>query len=117
VPIAGGQSIGDQLEYSLEPDGVTLKAKDSLELFADQTWYRVTPTAGFAVAPFTLDLCVLWGDANNSGRVTTADYTEVKNHMSERTEDRCDLNGTGRVTTADYTVVKSHMNNRAPAKP
>ncbi|HUW81941.1 MAG TPA: dockerin type I domain-containing protein [Phycisphaerae bacterium] len=86
-------------------------------MLTDQVWYQITPATGFAVAPFTLDVCTLFGDANGSGRVTTADYAEVKGHMGEYTDGRCDLNGSDRVTTADYNVVKDHMGDRRPAKP
>jgi len=100
-----------------DPTGATLKATENGEVLLDQTWYRISADASFGVNAFTLDLCTLRGDANNSGRVTTADYTEVKNHMGERTDARYDLNGTGRVTTADYSVVKANLGHRTPAKP
>ncbi|HUW82674.1 MAG TPA: SUMF1/EgtB/PvdO family nonheme iron enzyme [Phycisphaerae bacterium] len=117
APIGGGQDEGDWFLCSVEPDGVTLKAIEDGAVLLDRTWYRITPSASFAVEPFVLDVCTLRGDANGSGRVTTADYVEVKAHMGEYTDARYDLNCTGRVTTADYTVVKGHMGNRAPAKP
>jgi len=113
----GGWEEGDAFTYSIEPGGVTLKAVEEGPMLTDRTWYQITPAAGFAVPPFALDLCTLFGDANNSGRVTTADYSEVKSHMTEHTDGRADLNGSGRVTTADYSVVKSHIGNRRPAKP
>ena len=62
-------------------------------------------------------MCTLMGDADNSGRVTTADYSQVKAHMGERTDSRYDLNGSGRITTADYSVVKNHMGQRRPPRP
>ena len=117
TPIGGGQNEGDWFLCSVEPDGVTLKAIEDGPVLLDRTWYRIAPTPDLEVGPFTIDLCTLQGDANGSGRVTTADYVEVKAHMGEYTDARYDLNGTGRVTTADYTVVKGHMGNRAPAKP
>jgi len=113
----GGWDEGDAFGYSLEPDGVTLRAVEEGPMLTDQTWYRITPGVGFGVQVFGFDLCTLFGDANNSGRVTTADYSEVKAHMGEYTDARCDLNGSGRVTTADYSVVKSNMSHRIPAKP
>jgi hypothetical protein len=113
----GGFEEGNAFTDSVEPDGVTLKAVEQGPILADQTWYHVTPTAAFEVEPFAFDLCTLVGDANNSGRVTTADYSEVKAHMSEYTDAPCDLNGSGRVTTADYSVVKAHLGSRAPTKP
>ena len=115
--LGGGFEEGDAFTYSVEPDGMTLKAVEQGPILTDQTWYQVTPTPAFEVESFAFDLCTLFGDANNSGRVTTADYTEVKLHMGEYTDTRYDLNGSGRVTTADYGVVKTYMNNRAPTKP
>ena len=99
-----------------DPNGSTLKAIENGAQLADLTWYRVTPSQDFAAEAFTLDVATLRGDGNNSGRVTTADYSEVKAHMGERTDARYDLNGSGRITTADYSVVKANMGNRAPAK-
>ena len=113
----GGFEEGGAFAYSVEPDGVTLKAVEEGPILTDQTWYHVTPTAGFEVESFAFDLCTLIGDANNSGRVTTADYSEVKLRMGEYTDARYDLNGSGRVTTADYSVVKANLGHRAPAKP
>ncbi|HUW83580.1 MAG TPA: dockerin type I domain-containing protein [Phycisphaerae bacterium] len=109
--------VSGAFTYAVEADGVTLKAVEDGPQLADQTWYRVTPSQDFAAEAFTLDVCTLQGDANNSGRVTTADYSEVKAHLGEYTDSRYDLNGSGRVTTADYSVVKAHLGIRAPAKP
>ena len=113
----GGWEEGDAFAYSVEPDGVTLRAVEEGPMLTDQTWYRISPGVGFGVQAFSFDVCTVFGDASNSGRVTTADYIDVKDHMTEYTGARYDLNGSGRVTTADYTVVKSHMNNRCPPKP
>ncbi|HUW84807.1 MAG TPA: dockerin type I domain-containing protein [Phycisphaerae bacterium] len=117
VPLAGGSDLGANFTYSVEPDGVTLKAVEQGAVLTDQTWYGVSPATAFAVAPFVLDLCTLRGDADNSGRVTTADYAAVKGQMGQYTDGRSDLNGNGRVTTADYSVVKAHMGSRTPVKP
>jgi len=119
-PIGGGADVGDQFDYSLETTSVaddSLKAVEVGSVLANLTWYRVTPAAGLDVEPFALDLCVLIGDANGSGRITTADYAEIKEHMGEYTDARYDLNGSGRVTTADYSVVKANMGDRTPTKP
>ena len=62
-------------------------------------------------------LVTLQGDCDGSARVTTADYTCVKYHLNERTDDRWDLDGSERVTTGDYVVLKYNMNQRAPLKP
>jgi len=117
TPVEGGPDLGGLFAYSVESDGVTLRAQENTQVLANQTWYRYAPTPEFEVEPFSVDLCTLWGDANGSGRVTTADYSEVKAHLSEYTDARYDLNGSGRVTTADYSVVKSYMNDRMPTKP
>jgi len=116
--------VSASFSYSVDPNdtgdstGATLKASEVGPVLTDQTWYHVSSAAGWAdVVPFAFDLCALRGDANNSARVTTADYIEVKNHIGERTDARYDLNGSARITTADYIVVKDHMGNRAPTKP
>jgi len=97
-----------------------LKLKENGQVLSDQTWYRITPGAGFTeAAPFVLDVCTLRGDGNNSGRVTTADYSVIKSNLGQRGE--CplfaDLNGSARVTTADYSVVKANLGHRKPSKP
>lgn len=117
VPLAGGIDVGSSFACSIEPDGVTLKAVEGGAVLADQTWYQVTAAPGFEVSDFALEVCALVGDANGSGRVTTADYSEVKAHMSQYTDARYDLNGSGRITTADYSVVKANLGHRAPTKP
>ncbi len=112
--------VSGAFTYSVDPNdpnGSTLTAVENGAQLADQTWYRVTPAQDFAAEAFTLDVVTLRGDGNNSGRVTTADYSEVKAHMGERTDARYDLNGSGRITTADYSVVKANMGSRTPAKP
>jgi hypothetical protein len=117
TPIGGGADLGASFTYSIEPDGVTLKAVEAGSALSNQTWYRITPDASLDVEAFALDVCTLTGDANGSNRITTADYAEVKAHMAEYTDAGYDLNGNGRVTTADYSVVKAHMGQRTPTKP
>jgi hypothetical protein len=112
--------VSGAFAYSVDPNdpnGTTLTAVENGAQLADQMWYRVTPSQDFAVEMFTLDVATLRGDGNDSGRVTTADYSDVKAHMGERTDARYDLNGSGRITTADYSVVKANLGNRAPSKP
>ena len=120
VEIGGGPDVSSAFVYELDPNdpnGLTLKATENGAQLTNLTWYQVTPAADLAVEPFSLDVCVLFGDANNSARVTTADYSEVKSHIGEYTDARYELNGNGRVTTADYSVVKAHMGDRTPTKP
>jgi hypothetical protein len=112
--------VSDLFDYDLDPDdpnGATLLATEDGPQLTNATWYRIGPAPGLGVEPFALDLCVLWGDADDSGRVTTADYSQVKTHLGELTDARYDLNGTGRVTTSDYSVVKAYLGDRQPAKP
>jgi len=121
VPLAGGSAVTSQFAFSVMPGGSTLCAEE-IDPLPNQTWYRITPTPEFAVMPFVLDVCTLWGDVNLSRRVTTADYAAVKAHMGQITTDPCayelwDVNCTGRVTTADYAVIKEHMGDRPPPKP
>jgi len=117
VPLGGGADQGGAFDYSIEPDGVTLKAVEQGTVLTNETWYQVTPAAGLAVQPFALDICALIGDCNGSGRVTTYAYSCVKGSIGIYTDDRRDLNGSGRITTADYSVVKSHLGDRLPPKP
>ena len=113
----GGWEEGNAFTYLVEPDGTTLKAIEEGPMLTNLTWYHITPGPGLHVEPFAFDLCTLAGDCNNSGRVTTADYSEVKAYMGEYTDAPYDLNGTGRITTADYSIVKANMGSRAPTKP
>jgi len=112
----GGWEEGDAFTYSIEPDGVTLKAVEQGPMLPNLTWYQITPM-DLDVDWFALDVCTLQGDANGSARVTVADYSVVKNTMSQYTDGRADLNGSGRVTVADYSVVKAHIGERVPIKP
>jgi hypothetical protein len=120
VALGGGPDVSVLFGYQIDPDdpsGSTLKAVESGVQLTNLTWYNVAPAPGFAVSPFSFDVCTLAGDADGSGRVTTADYGAVKACLGQITDERCDLNGSGRVTTADYSVVKDHMGGRVPTKP
>ncbi len=48
-------------------------------------------------------------DLNESGRVTTADYTIMRNALNSA-DPVADLNGSGFVTTADYTILRNRLN-------
>jgi len=127
VPETLGPDLGGWFVYTLLTSSMpndTIKCKENGAVLANQTWYRLKPTPGLTeqygvvpAAPFVLDLVTLQGDCDGTRRITTADYSCVKRHMTERTDDRWDLNGSERVTTADYSVVKSHLTERAPLKP
>jgi len=120
APLDGGGDVAGSFSFELVTTTVTddtLRAVENGSALPNQTWYRVEPVGGLDVVPFVLDVCTLTGDADGSGRATTGDYGEVKLHLGERGDVRCDLNASGRVTTADYSVVKAHMGEQAPAKP
>ena len=115
-----GTDVSDRFSYAFDvddPNGSTLKAVEDGARLSDLTWYAISPSVDFRVAAFSFDLCTVFGDANGTGRVTTADYGEVKDHMGQYADSVCDLNGSGRVTTSDYSVVKANMAHRAPPKP
>jgi hypothetical protein len=117
----GCVDVSADFSYSVDaddPNGTTLKAKENGDLLADLHWYQVESAGGWTdVVPFGFEIYTLAGDADNSGRVTTADYTYVKAAMGDRGDIREDLNGSGRVTTADYGIVKAGMAARQPTKP
>jgi hypothetical protein len=117
-----GTDVGGSFTYTVEPDGVTLKAKENGAVLSNLRWYRVAPATGFGVQAFTRDFCTLQGDADNSGRVLAADYFYIKNclvnpHPPELVDPRCDLDGNGQVLAGDYFVVKNHMGSAKPPKP
>ena len=62
-------------------------------------------------------------DLNNSGRVTTADYTILRNVLSQSalssaTAAAADLDSSGVVTTADYTILRNALSmNPGPSGP
>ena len=123
VDLHEGICVGETFLYSLEADGYTLKAQECGSALINRTWYRVAPTLPLDVHLFTLDVCTLFGDADQLVRshrgpsVDGDDYSVVKEHLGERTDARYDLNGSGRVTAADYSVVKAHRDERVPDKP
>ncbi len=49
-------------------------------------------------------------DINNSGQVTTVDYTILRNHLNQNFPD-ADLNGSGVVTTSDYQRLRLMLNH------
>jgi hypothetical protein len=51
-------------------------------------------------------------DLNNTGRVTAADYTILRNALNQA-DANADLNGSGLVTSTDYTMLRN-MLNRPP---
>jgi hypothetical protein len=115
LPLPGAE-VGGSFTYTL-PGSTILKAKENGAVLTNQTWYRVTPSAGLNALAFTRDFCTLQGDADNSGQVTALDYFPIKNHPFEMTDARYDLDGSGQVTALDYFVVKLHPFDAKPPKP
>ena len=58
---------------------------------------------------------VLYGDVNSDGKITSADYINVKNHIMEVTKlddlqrIYADANKDGKVNSADYVTIKNHI--------
>jgi hypothetical protein len=48
-------------------------------------------------------------DLNNTGLVTSADYTILRNLLNTA-DPEADLNGSGLVTSADYTILRNALN-------
>jgi hypothetical protein len=117
VNLHDATDVSASFTYSIEPDGVTLKAKENGAVLVNQKWYRVRPGAGLYVEAFMLDVCTLQGDADGNGQVTALDYFSVKLHPFELTDARYDLDGNGQVTALDYFVVKLHPFDATPVKP
>ncbi len=49
------------------------------------------------------------GDLNNSGSVTSSDYTILKNALNT-SDPNADLNGSGLVTISDYSILRAQLN-------
>jgi hypothetical protein len=121
LPIAGGPDLGGSFTYSLDAVNLandTLVARENGTVLTDQTWYRLSPAPGSPLPPFSLDLCTLRGDADNSGQVLAPDYAPVRNNLFLLDPyHRADLDGSGQVLAPDYVVVRNHLFTTKPPKP
>lgn len=67
------------------------------------------------VGEYTTLSFVVLGDIDGNGRVTSADYLNIRAHLKGTTElselqrHAADINGDGGVSTFDYMLVKSHF--------
>ncbi len=112
-----GPDLGGLFTCSIEPDGVTLKAKENVVQLVNTTWYRFEPNL-LVAAPFAVDVCTLYGNANNDTLTFTTDYGTVKAKIPTFSTDiREDINGDGIVFTTDYGFIKSFIPTFLPAKP
>ena len=71
------------------------------------------------LAPFAVDLAVVFGDVNQSGQTDVTDVTQV---LANRTDpapacSRFDLNGSGAVDVTDVTRALAERGSAAPPKP
>lgn len=61
--------------------------------------------------------CVVFGDTNGDGKVTSADYVLIKNHIMETKaltgiyEQSADVNRDGKTSASDYVLIKNHIMN------
>lgn len=61
--------------------------------------------------------CFIYGDINEDGKITAADYVLIKNHIMETNilksnyMDVADVSRDSKVTTKDYILIKNHIMN------
>ena len=60
-------------------------------------------------------IVIIYGDVNSDGKITSADYIKIKNHIMETNKLNdlellfADANKDGKVTSADYVAIKNHI--------
>ena len=58
---------------------------------------------------------IIYGDVNSDGKITSADYIKIKNHIMETNKLSdlemlfADANKDNKVTSADYVAIKNHI--------
>lgn len=69
--------------------------------------------------------CLIYGDINGDGKITSMDYTLIKNHImdvkkitNQNMQLTADVNGDGKISSMDYTLIKNHIMdiNQIPLK-
>lgn len=59
--------------------------------------------------------CIVYGDTNRDGKITSSDYVLIKNHIMETNKlpiqviDAADVNRDGKVSSSDYVLIKNHI--------
>lgn len=60
--------------------------------------------------------CLVYADVNGDGKISTMDYTLIKNHIMDvkkitepTTILASDVSGDGKISTMDYTLIKNHI--------
>ena len=110
-------SYAGDSSYSLSKGTNTVSLKVRSETGYTKT-YTITVTASKActlyVSEGEVEETPLYGDANGDGKITTADYVIVKNHILGKKTitdpdlyDLADANQDGKITTADYVKIKN----------
>lgn len=104
--------------YSLSKGKNTVKLKVKSETGYTRT-YTITVTASKACTLYVTEgdvETVLYGDANGDGKISTADYVAVKNHIlgiKTITDSEllvlADANEDGKISTADYVWIKNKI--------
>ena len=60
--------------------------------------------------------CLIYGDVNGDGKISSLDYTLIKNHIMDVrkikgnvVEKAADVNGDEKISSLDYTLIKNHI--------
>ncbi len=120
-PLPMGPDLGGlftcSIDLAYDPSGNTLKAKENAVQLVNVTWYRFEPNQ-LVCQPFAVDLCTLYGNANNDTLTFSSDYPAVKAMIPTfNTDIREDINGDGLVFSSDYPFIKSFIPTFKPGKP
>lgn len=60
-------------------------------------------------------IVIIYGDVNGDGKISSADYIKIKNHIMETNKltdlekEYADANKDGKVSSADYIAIKNHI--------
>ena len=112
-----GGSFTCSIDLAFDVSGKTLKAKENAVQLVNTTWYRFEPNQ-LVCQPFAVDLCTLYGNANNDNLTFSSDYPAVKAMIPTfMTDIREDINGDGLVFSSDYPFIKSFIPTFKPPKP
>lgn len=102
-----GMSVVDSLPFM---QNIPVLKGTSLE---SMPFYTTGSTINQVVISRAVRIPVLPGDYNNSGSVTTADYTYWRSNLGSTTNAAADGNGNGVVDMADYVIYRKRLG--APA--
>lgn len=114
-------NLSSQFTYTVE-GGNVLKIVENGDVLSNLTWYAIRNTGDWTgVAPFKVDIRVLYGDVDNSGVVNSFDVNDVWRNRTADAVDGCnayDINGDGYINAFDANDTwRARYNSTAPAKP